>query len=51
MLYRSFLNLPLDINIWIASGDTAVHLWRIKDGKKLVLFSNMQEHLKTDISK
>lgn len=46
MLYRSFLNLPVDTNIWLASGDTAVHTWRIIDGKKIVFFSNMQEHLK-----
>lgn len=48
MLYRSFLNLPIDTNIWLASGDTGVHLWRIKDDKKIIVFSNMQEHLQVN---
>lgn len=45
MLYRSFLNLPIDTNIWLASGDTGFHLWRIDGERKVIVFSNKQEHL------
>ncbi len=49
MLYRSFLNLPIDTNLWLASGDTGVHLWRIDGDRKVIVFSNKQEHLSTNV--
>ncbi|MFA5524942.1 MAG: histidine phosphatase family protein [Tissierellales bacterium] len=49
MLYRSFLNLPIDTNIWLASGDTGIHLWRIDGDRKVIVFSNKQEHLHINV--
>lgn len=45
MLYRSFLNLPIDTNVWLATGDTGVHMWRIQGDRKVIVYSNKQEHL------
>ncbi|GEN44433.1 histidine phosphatase family protein [Alkalibacillus haloalkaliphilus] len=45
MLYQSFLNLPMDTNVALHTGDTGVHLWQVKDGKKIIKFSNSQVHL------
>lgn len=46
MLYRSFLGLSLHTSIFVASGDTGIHHWRVnQDNKRIVLFSNSQEHL------
>ncbi|QUH19328.1 histidine phosphatase family protein [Alkaliphilus sp. B6464] len=49
MLYRSFLNMPIDTNVWLSSGDTGVHLWQINNDKKIVMFTNIQEHLRCDV--
>ena len=50
MLYRSFLGLPLHTNVFLASGDTGIHHWRVnnpdQDNRRTMLFSNRQEHLK-----
>jgi len=45
MLFRSFMGLPVKDDIWIASGDTAVHHLRIQDGRRSVIFANAQYHL------
>jgi 2,3-bisphosphoglycerate-dependent phosphoglycerate mutase len=45
MLYRSFLNLPMNTNVGIYTGDTGVHLWRIENDQRIILFSNYQNHL------
>ncbi len=38
MLYRSFLGLPLDCDIWLDTGDTGVHIWRIVNNKKIIVY-------------
>ncbi|WP_017186108.1 histidine phosphatase family protein [Alkalibacillus haloalkaliphilus] len=45
MLFQSFLNLPMDTNVTLHTGDTGVHLWQFKDGKNIIKFSNSQVHL------
>lgn len=40
-LYRSFLRLPLDSDVFFATGDAGVHEWRIAGGRRQVIFSNM----------
>lgn len=46
MLFRSFLRLPVDTDISVASGDTGVHLWRVNDNDRRVIFTNYQEHIR-----
>lgn len=45
MLFRSIMNLPMNTNISISSGDTGAHLIEIKEDATRVLFTNKQEHL------
>lgn len=45
MLFRSFMRLPVNENSWIKTGDTGMHLWVVKGGKRGIIFSNCQEHL------
>ncbi|MDQ0351341.1 2,3-bisphosphoglycerate-dependent phosphoglycerate mutase [Alkalibacillus filiformis] len=45
MLYQSFMNLPMDTNVVLHTGDTGVHLWQVKDNKRIIKFSNSQVHL------
>ncbi|WP_235885767.1 histidine phosphatase family protein [Paenibacillus cymbidii] len=45
MLFRSFLRLPLETEISITSGDTAVHLWQANGRDRRILFNNYQAHL------
>ena len=48
MLYRSFLGLSLHTNVFLVTGDTGIHHWRInqeQDNRRTVLFCNRQEHL------
>lgn len=45
MLFRSFLGLPLKDDIWISTGDTGIHRWKIENDKRRVVFSNHQLHL------
>lgn len=40
MMYRAFLNLPMDNTAVFLSGDAALHLWEIRDGKHLIGFAN-----------
>ncbi|HPT82566.1 MAG TPA: histidine phosphatase family protein [Limnochordia bacterium] len=44
-LFRCFLQLPVVCDYYFATGDTGVHLWRVEDGKRAVIFSNKQDHL------
>ncbi len=46
MLFRSFMKLPMNIDFSIASGDTAVHKWKIEGEKRGIMFLNRLEHLK-----
>jgi len=45
MLFRSFMELPMQTDHVIRNGDTAVHLWVIDENKKSVAFMNSREHL------
>lgn len=45
MLFRAFLNLPVNSDIWLASGDTGIHCWRVKGNLRQVIFSNSLKHL------
>ncbi|MCI9073864.1 MAG: histidine phosphatase family protein [Lachnospiraceae bacterium] len=45
-LYRAFLRLPIDSDIVFATGDTGIHEWRISQGRRVVVKSNMTEHAK-----
>lgn len=45
MLYRSFLQLPINTNMHISTGDTGIHRWYYDEEKRVVLFSNSAKHL------
>lgn len=45
MLLRCFLCLPMNDEVFIHTGDTCVHLWKITKGKKTIDFINRQDHL------
>ena len=49
MLYRSFLNLPNNINVYFSTGNTGIHRWYVDKSnhmeKRYVIFSNSLEHL------
>jgi 2,3-bisphosphoglycerate-dependent phosphoglycerate mutase len=45
ILFRAFLRLPLDSDIWLASGDTGLHRWRIDPDRRAVLLANSTVHL------
>ncbi len=49
MLYRSFLNLPNNSNVYFSTGDTGIHRWYIDKNssleKRFVIFSNSLEHI------
>ena len=45
MLYRSFLQLPINTNIYLGTGDTGIHSWYIDKEKRVILFSNSLRHL------
>lgn len=40
MLFRAFLNLPIDHNAVLITTDAGLHLWEIQDGRRLIHFSN-----------
>jgi 2,3-bisphosphoglycerate-dependent phosphoglycerate mutase len=46
MLFRSYLRLPMDSNISIASGDTGIHLWQVDENNRRIIFNNYQEHIR-----
>lgn len=50
MLYRSFLSLPADSDIWIATGDTGIHLWRLDGSRRIVCFTNYLVHLQGELA-
>lgn len=45
MLFRSFMGLPMNAEYWVHNGDTAAHLWKLEDDKRLIIFMNSGEHL------
>jgi len=44
-LFQCFLQLPLPSNAIVQSDDTGIHLWRIEDGDRWIVFANRTEHL------
>lgn len=45
-LYRSFLRLPVDSNVVVATGDTGIHEWYLGEKENYILRANMTEHTK-----
>ena len=45
MLFKSFIESPINSTITIKTGDTGIHHWRIKDNNRSIIFSGKQEHL------
>lgn len=48
MLFQSFLSLPMGAKIFMSSGDTAVHHWKLDDNdlsKRRIVFINSLVHL------
>ncbi len=43
-LYRSFLRLPVDSDIWFATGDTGIHEWCVTEDRRLVVRANFTAH-------
>jgi 2,3-bisphosphoglycerate-dependent phosphoglycerate mutase len=44
-LFHCFLQLPLQANLWLVTGDTGVHLWRVRGETRWVLLGNSLVHL------
>ena len=47
MLFRCFLNLPLDESVRLETGDTGIHCWRVDEKGQKILFTNSSVHLET----
>ncbi|PIQ26929.1 histidine phosphatase family protein [bacterium (Candidatus Blackallbacteria) CG17_big_fil_post_rev_8_21_14_2_50_48_46] len=45
MLFRAFMNLPMDVNIYLGTGDTGIHFWHLSERYRQILFSNYLGHL------
>jgi 2,3-bisphosphoglycerate-dependent phosphoglycerate mutase len=45
MLFRAFARLPVGIEVWLHTGDTGMHLWRLDGSERSILFANRQGHL------
>lgn len=45
MLFRAFLGLPLKSDVWLATADTGVHVWRVLPERRAVLLANSTMHL------
>ncbi len=45
MLFRAFARLPVGIEVWLHTGDTGMHLWRLDGTERSILFANRQGHL------
>ena len=45
MLFRAFVNLPLDTPIRCVTGDTGIHLGRLEGSARYILFTNRADHL------
>ena len=43
-LYRSFLRLPVDCDVFFGTGDTGVHEWQISNGRQVVIRANQTSH-------
>ena len=46
MLFRSFIEVPINNKISINNSDTGVHYWKIKNGNKEIVYTNKNEHIR-----
>ncbi|PKK40152.1 hypothetical protein ABB02_00661 [Clostridiaceae bacterium JG1575] len=44
-LFRAFLKLPMDMNAWLATGDTGIHEWVAISGGRGITYINSMVHL------
>ena len=44
-LFRCFLQLPMSTHVRAGTGDTGIHLWRVFDDNRYVVFMNRADHL------
>ncbi|WP_160687666.1 hypothetical protein [Clostridium sp. C2-6-12] len=44
-LFASFIKLPFNTEYSINSGDTGIHLWKVANNQREIIFLNGQEHL------
>ena len=44
-LYRSFLRLPVDSDIFFGTGDTGIHEWNLHADRHMIIKSNQLAHL------
>jgi len=45
MLFRSFLELPLNSTMFISTGDTGIHHWQITSSCHRIIYTNKSSHL------
>lgn len=51
MLFRSFLELPINSQLFISTGDTGIHHWQITSCCHRIIYTNKLSHLDTLDSK
>lgn len=44
-LYMAFLELPVQSNVYLHTGDTGIHYWAMQKNQKHVVWANRMEHL------
>lgn len=44
-LFLCFLQMPMQPDLWLATGDTGVHLWKVRGRTRWVILANAQVHL------
>lgn len=44
-LYRSFLKLPVDSDIFMSTGDTGIHCWKLLKESRRIIYSNNFSHM------
>lgn len=47
-LYSAYLRLPIDCGTVFLTGDTGIHEWLIRDGKRIIVGSNSLIHLSSE---
>jgi 2,3-bisphosphoglycerate-dependent phosphoglycerate mutase len=45
MLFKSFLKLPVNCDVSISTADTGIHLWKVDEDKRHIVFLNSTKHL------
>ena len=44
-LFRSFMKLNVDADVFLYTGETGIHEWIVTDTQKLIVMTNYQQHL------